>query len=99
MKVRETVTAVADLARILDYLDQHSTTGGGKLARAYEAARVQMAHFPYAATKIEGMDVWRLPLVRLHYTIFYRVVSTDDEVQVLRVVHGARVRRLDELPD
>ena len=58
-----------------------------------------MEHFPYAAVKIHDMDVWRLPLVRLPYTIFYRIVPVDDEVHVLRIVHGARVRKLDEVPE
>lgn len=99
MRVRETGPALRDLAEILNHLSERSRQGARNLVAAYEAARVQIAHMPYATVKIENLDVWRLPLVRFRYTIFYRIVPADDEVQILRIVHSARVKKLDVLPD
>lgn len=68
------------------------------MAAAYDAARAHIGHLPYAAMKIADRDIWRLPLVRYPYTIFYRIVADQDEVQILRVVHSARVKDLKRMP-
>lgn len=39
------------------------------------------------------------PLFRYPYTIFYRIDATVGQVEIVRVVHGARVRNLGRLPN
>jgi plasmid stabilization system protein ParE len=41
----------------------------------------------------------RRPLGRYGYTIFYRALAGGEEIEVARVVHGARVRNLRQMPD
>ena len=98
MKVRETSLAVHDLAGILDRVNKRSKQGAGYVAAAYDAARDHIGRLPYAAARIRERDLWRLPLVKYPYTIFYRVLPDRDEVQILRVVHSARVKNLRKLP-
>jgi plasmid stabilization system protein ParE len=58
-----------------------------------------LGDFPYAAAATDEPNVRRVPLVRFPYTVFYRVDSIRDVVKIARVVHGARVRDLDKIPD
>ncbi|MGI9407028.1 MAG: type II toxin-antitoxin system RelE/ParE family toxin [Hyphomicrobiaceae bacterium] len=44
-------------------------------------------------------NVRRLPVIKFPYTVFYRVSEKDGEVQVLRILHGARIRDLGTVPE
>ena len=99
MKVRETSLALRDLAGILDALYQRSPQGAASVVRAYERARDQLSRLPFSGRELDEFDAWRLPLVTYPYTIFYRVRDDVGEVQILRVVHSARVRDLGRVPE
>jgi plasmid stabilization system protein ParE len=43
-------------------------------------------------------NVYRWPLKRYRYTIFYRVLLSEDVVEIARVVRAARVKNLGKLP-
>ncbi len=99
MKVRETTPALRDLAGILEHLHQKSPQGAASVARAYDKARDQLSRMPYCGSKLDEFETWRLPLVKYPYTIFYRVRADIGELQVLRIVHGARVKDLGRVPE
>ena len=99
MKVRETTPALRDLAGILDGLHQRGRLGAASVARAYDHARDQLSRMPYSGRKLDEFDAWRLPLVTYPYTIFYRVRGDQGEVQILRIVHSARVKDLGRVPE
>ena len=98
MKVRETTPALRDLAGILDSLHRRSQQGAASVARAYDHARDQLSRMPYSGRKLDEFEAWRLPLVTYPYTIFYRVLD-QGELQILRIVHSARVKDLGRVPD
>ena len=58
-----------------------------------------LAHFPYASAATDEPNVRRVPLVRFPYSTFFRVHATRDLVEIARVVHGARVKDLGQMPD
>jgi len=58
----------------------------------------RLADFPYAAAATDMPNVFRLPLVRYPYTIFYRVDVARDVVEIARVVHAARIKELGRTP-
>ena len=99
MKVRETTLALRDLAGILDGLHQRSQQGAASVARAYDHARDQLSRMPYCGRKLDEFGAWRLPLVTYPYTIFYRVRADVGELQILRIVHSARVKDLGRVPE
>lgn len=99
MKVRETTPALRDLAGILDGIHQRSPQGAASVARAYDHARDQLSRIPHSGRKLDEFDAWRLPLVTYPYTIFYRVRFDQGELQILRIVHSARVKDLGRVPD
>jgi hypothetical protein len=43
--------------------------------------------------------MYRRPLGKYRYTIFYRALAGDGGIEVVRVVHGARVKNLGKVPD
>ena len=89
MKVRIADPAKADLAKIRHYIEADSPTAAREIGRKLLAACSSLADFPHrhrlgrvAGTR-EVTTVWP-------YVIVYRVVA--DEVQILRVWHGAQNR-------
>jgi plasmid stabilization system protein ParE len=42
--------------------------------------------------------MYRRPLGKYRYTIFYRVLPSEERIEVARVIHGARVKNLRTLP-
>lgn len=58
-----------------------------------------LGRFPGVGAPTDTENVRRLPVVRYPYTIFYRVNASGDAVEVLRVVHAARVRDRGRLPN
>jgi plasmid stabilization system protein ParE len=58
-----------------------------------------LGDFPFASALTGEPNVRRVPLVRFPYTIFYRIDSLRDVVEIARILHGARVRNLGRIPD
>jgi plasmid stabilization system protein ParE len=66
---------------------------------AIEHATELCALSPYAGTKTDEPNVYRHPLSKYRYTIFYRVDAARDIVEIAHVTHGARVRDLGRMPE
>ena len=99
MKVRYTPAARADIDAIYRRIVIQNSTAAQQVEDKIRATADALADFPGvgAATNLE--DVRRLPLVRYPYTMFYRIIIDDDAIDILRVVHAASIRNLDQLPD
>ena len=54
---------------------------------------------PRAIGKTDEPNLYRRPLGKYRYTIFYRVLPGDTGIEVARVVHGARVKNIRKVPD
>ena len=99
MKVVYAERARRDISEIYDSIVAHSPPSAHKVEALIRNQCIRLADFPYAAAKTDLPDVFRMPLVRYPYTIFYRVNVTLDRIEIARVIHGARVRNLWKLPD
>lgn len=91
--------ALRDIDEILAYIQSRSPQGADRVSRAIERAIELAARNPYAGTSTDEPGLFRYPLGRYRYTVFYRVDAVRDVVEIVRVVHGARVRDLGSLPD
>jgi plasmid stabilization system protein ParE len=49
--------------------------------------------------RIDEPGVYRRPLSKYRYTIFYRMLANQQGIEIVRVIHSARVKDLSTLPD
>lgn len=99
MKVIYAPRALRDIDEILTYIHQRSPRGAHSVSLAIEYTVHMCALNPRATGKTDEPNVYRRPLGKYRYTIFYRALSNDEGIEVARVVHSARVKNLGRLPD
>jgi plasmid stabilization system protein ParE len=87
--------ALAELDEILHFVAERSPLGAAHVEARLRRAFDLIARHPEAAQRLEQRpDVRRLPLARFPYVIYYEVAQ--DQVTVLRILHGAREQPWDE---
>ena len=99
MKVRYASRALRDIDDILAYIEARSPQGARSVSLAIEHAIRSCALSPQASAKTDEPGVYRRPLGRYRYTIFYRVLAGGEGIEIARVIHGARVRNLRRMPN
>lgn len=99
MKLVYAPRALRDVDEILSYIQSRSIQGAHSVSVAIERPIDACVFNPYIGAKTDEPNLYRYPLARYRYTIFYRVVVKRDVLEVVRVVHGARVRDLGKVPD
>ncbi len=90
--------ALRDIDEILTYIQSHSIQGAHSVSVAIEHTIDVCVRIPYIGAKTDEPKLYRVPLARYRYTIFYRVDEERDVLEVVRVVHGSRVRDRGKLP-
>jgi plasmid stabilization system protein ParE len=53
---------------------------------------------PRIGVRTDRPHVYRWPLRRYRYTIFYRVLLNEDAVEIARVIRAGRIKNLARLP-
>lgn len=91
--------ALRDVDEILTYVQARSLKGAATLSVAIEKAADSCALNPFLGIATDTTGTFRYPLTRYDYTIFYRVRADLDEVEIVRVIHAARIKDLGRLPD
>jgi plasmid stabilization system protein ParE len=97
MKVVYSSQALRDVDDILAYIHKRSPSGAHNVSLAIERAIEVCALSPRSGSRTDESDVYRRPLAKYRYTVFYRLLAAD-EIEIVRVVHGARIRNLRRLP-
>jgi plasmid stabilization system protein ParE len=99
MKVVFAPLALGDIDRILSYIHQRNPRGAQNVSLAIEHA-IEMCRFiPRTGASTDIENLYRRPLGKYRYTIFYRWMPGRDVVEVVRVIHGARIKNLKQVPD
>jgi len=98
MNVRFAPRALADLEGIRDYLVPLSPRGAEHVRAEIAAAVDRIVEFPRTGNMTDEAGLYRYALRKYRYTIFYRVIAGQDVVEVARIIHGARVVNLRQLP-
>jgi toxin ParE1/3/4 len=88
VKLRYTAPALADLASILDYIDQHSPAAAKRVQARIQAICQMLTRYPRAGVSTDDSTIRRMPTTPYPYAIFYEVL--DDCVLIHAVRHGAR---------
>ncbi|HEX3440273.1 MAG TPA: type II toxin-antitoxin system RelE/ParE family toxin [Pseudolabrys sp.] len=89
MNVRFSRLALAELEDILSDLAQKDIGAAERFHARIQQITERLGQFPNSFQEVaERPGIRRVPLLRYPYLVFYRIF--DEEVIVLRVVHGAR---------
>ena len=98
MSVRFSPRALADLDGIRAYLVPLNPQGAERVRTAIAKAIDHCERNPKTGTRTDERGLFRWPLRKYRYTIFYRVLPADEGIEIARIVHGARVKELGMLP-
>ncbi len=90
--------ALRDIEQILAYISSYSVEGANKVSLAIEHTILACAANPRIGAKTDEPSVYRFPLSRYRYTIFYRVDDDLDVLEIVRVIHSARIQDLQHIP-
>ena len=99
MKIAYAPRALRDIEELLAYTHERSPRGAHNVSLAIEHAIQMCALHPHAAARTDETRVRRRALGKYRYTIFYRVLTRDEGIEVVRVVRSARVRSLGKVPE
>jgi toxin ParE1/3/4 len=98
MKVRFTPQAREDIGTVYSTIARSNPNAAQCVENLIRSKIDRIALFPQTGSRTRVANVRRLPLVKWPYTIFYRIVTAEDAIDVLRVVHGAKVKNLRTVP-
>ena len=88
MNLEYTLAAEGDLASILDYVARYDPAAARRVVTRIRKAVRRLDRFPFSAPKRRRDDT-RIPVIPgTPYFAIYQIAG--DEVQVLRIYHGAR---------
>ncbi len=89
MRVRWTRSAVRDLTRICDYIDEHNGAASARRVALtiYEGVN-SLAEFPHLGRSGRLSNTRELPLSGLPFLVVYRIRS--EIVEINRILHGAQ---------
>ena len=88
MQIRWVRLALEDLEEIARFISQHNPDAARELVRRIWEASQILAEHPHSGRAGRVLGTRELVIGGTQYILPYRVVG--DEVQILRVLHGAR---------
>ena len=90
--------ALREIDEISSIIKGRSSRGAHNVSLAIEHTIRMCALNPRTGTMTDVPNVFRRPLSRYRYTIFYRALAGGDGIEVARVIYGTRVKSLNEMP-
>ena len=90
--------AQSDIAEIFDHITQQDTATALAVEADIRKACDGLGQFPYANPATDIAHVYRMPLPRRGYTVFYRVSAKQSLVEIIRIMRSSRLRNLQRLP-
>jgi plasmid stabilization system protein ParE len=93
MRVRLTRRAAAQLEAIFNYIARDNPAAAAAVAARIQERARRLAHFPYSGRPSGEPGIRVVVATPYPYLLCYHVNAKRSEVQILRVLHGARERR------
>jgi addiction module RelE/StbE family toxin len=91
MRIRYSPRATSDLEAIHEYLSKRSPRGAVNVMRAIFASVEFIRRHPEAAPAVSNIAGVRGVIVnRFRFKVFYRVLSSEDLVEIVHVRHTSR---------
>jgi plasmid stabilization system protein ParE len=99
MRVVFAERARQDIADIYDSIAAKSPAAAQRVEDAIRLACERIAEFPHASAATDEPGVFRRPLVKYRYAIFYRVRAEAHRIEIVRVIYGPRIKDLHRPPN
>jgi toxin ParE1/3/4 len=90
MRVRWTTDAADDLERICDYIALERPDSAQRVAKSVVDRIGELKTFPRIGRSGRVAGTRELAFPPLPYVAIYEILDAQDEVQVLRILHGAQ---------
>lgn len=90
MRVRWTADAADDLERICDYIAQSHPESARQVAQSVVERVGTLARFPLLGRSGRVQGTREIAFPPLPFVAVYEVFDDQDEVRVLRILHGAQ---------
>jgi toxin ParE1/3/4 len=90
VRVRYSNKALTQLDDILSHIGAHSPSGAKRVQMRIKLSIDRLTDFPYSGRETDRPGIRLLSVTNYPYLIFYTVDAAAEEVQVLRIRHGAR---------
>jgi plasmid stabilization system protein ParE len=90
--------AQTDIGAIFDYIAQQDLITALAVETDIRKACDGLGQFPYANVATDLARVYRMPLPKRGFTVFYRVQARQSLVEIVRVVRSSRVKNLGRVP-
>ena len=84
-----TESAVCDLDRIDRYLRRRNPAAADKIGEAILSKAALLARHPQSGAVWEEDNGWHFSVMR-PYKIFYRILTTENMIEISHIRHGAR---------
>lgn len=88
LRLRYTLPALADLAAILDHIDQHSPLGARRVKARVQAVIDLLPLHPNIGVRTDDPTIRRMTATPYPYLVFYEITAEDVIIHAIR--HGAR---------
>lgn len=98
MKLVYAPRARQDISDIYDSIAADNPASAFRLERLIGTSREGLVDLPFSAPATDAPNRRRRPPGRYSYSIFYRLNQERDLVEIVRVIHGARVMDVGQLP-
>jgi plasmid stabilization system protein ParE len=98
MKVVYGRRAKSDINNIFDHISQEDPSTALAVESDIRKACEGLRRFPYANVQTDLAHVYRMPIPKRGFTIFYRVRAKKSLVEIIRVVRSNRVKNLGRIP-
>jgi plasmid stabilization system protein ParE len=98
MKVLFSRRSLSEIREIFDHVAAHDPATARNIEDEIFRQCDLIGQFPRSSPRINTPGVRRRPLVKYPFTIFYRVSETRQEVTILAIIRGSRVRSLGRVP-
>ena len=90
MRVRWTTDAADDLERICDYIAQDRPDSARRVAESVVERISELKTFPHIGRSGRVAGTREIAFPPLPYVAVYEILEPQDEVRVLRILHGAQ---------
>jgi plasmid stabilization system protein ParE len=83
--------ATKDIVDIVDYIAADNPTAAERLGSDVIELALSLKSTPYRGSRVRNRPKW-LKLILGNYLIYYRVNEVRYTVEIIRVMHGARIK-------
>ncbi len=98
MLIRYSPRSLKDIDELLAYIRNRSPQGALNASLAIEHTISLCAEYPYTGTRTNRRGIYRRPLSKYRFTLFYQLHEGEGYIEIIRLVRAGRVKNLATVP-